>query len=322
MAVIARLRKPRPPRRRGRRRLRTVSTLPTLLTLGNLICGFAAVHFCMRAMLVIANPGEPGLGSPLSEAAVERLLPSFLSIAAVLVFLGLLMDALDGSVARWTNRTSDFGGQLDSLADVVTFGIAPAMLVVSVLMGHRDVTALPGPLAANLAGRAMWIMAAVYVGCTALRLARFNVEHARADLSHNYFSGLPSPGGAVVLASLTLLHQDVSPVIQPYLALAMPFVALGLGLLMVSRVRYTHLANVYLRGRRPFGHVVGIMVVAAVLVWYKELTLAIVVCLYAASGPVGALSRRLARSSPDVPPKDDAAGRTHPAGDASDERSA
>ncbi|MCH7813213.1 MAG: CDP-alcohol phosphatidyltransferase family protein [Planctomycetes bacterium] len=322
MPVIARLRKPRPPRRRGRRRLRTVATLPTMLTLGNLICGFAAIHFCMRAMLVIANPGDAAVGLPLSEATAERLLPSFLSIAAGLVFLGLLLDALDGSVARWTHRTSDFGGQLDSLADVVTFGIAPAMLVVSVLMGHRDVTVLPGPLASNLAGRAMWFMAAVYVGCTALRLARFNVEHARANSDHNYFSGLPSPGGAVVLASLTWLHQDVSAVVQPYLALAMPFVALGLGLLMVSRVRYTHMANVYLRGRRPFGQVVALMVFAAVLVWYKELTLAIVVCLYAASGPVAVLSRRLAHASPDVPQKDKAADRTQPAATAQDERSA
>jgi phosphatidylserine synthase len=75
------------------------------------------------------------------------------------------------------------------------------------------------------------------------------------------------------------------------LALALPFVCLGLGLLMVSRVRYVHLANTYLRGRRPFSHVVALMFLLAIFWWYKELTLAIVVAAYAASGPVGALVR-------------------------------
>jgi len=306
MAIIAKLGRSN-RRRPRRRRLRTVSTLPTLLTLGNLICGFAAVHFCMRAML-----GEGAAAATVNAALIpetqERLLPSFLSIAAGFIFLGLLADALDGSIARWTKRSSDFGGQLDSLADVVTFGVAPAMLVVAVLMSQPEVAkdAMPGPLSGNLAGRAMWMMAAVYVGCAGLRLARFNVEHARADEAHHYFSGLPSPGAGVVLASLILLHQDLSVALQPYLALALPFVALGLALLMVSRVRYTHLANVYLRGRRPFGQVVALMVLLAVLAWYKERTLAVVVCLYAASGPAGAVVRRLRHGPKEVPLQDDA----------------
>jgi CDP-diacylglycerol--serine O-phosphatidyltransferase len=306
MAIIAKVGKPNQQRRR-RRRLRTVSTLPTLLTLGNLICGFAAVHFCMRAMFGEGAASATGMEAGLNPANLERMLPSFLSIAAGFIFVGLLADALDGSIARWTKRASDFGGQLDSLADVVTFGVAPAMLVVAVVMTHRDVAAIPGPLTGNLAGRAMWMMAAVYVGCAGLRLARFNVEHARTDLGHHYFSGLPSPGAAVVLASLILLHQDVSAAMQPYIALGLPFVALGLGLLMVSRVRYMHLANVYLRGRRPFGQVVGLMVVLAVFWWYKELTLAVVVCLYALSGPVGAVVRRLRRGARKVADREDEA---------------
>jgi CDP-diacylglycerol--serine O-phosphatidyltransferase len=274
--------------------LRTISTLPTLLTLGNLLCGFAAVHFCLRAM------GGSGLTQRLVAATAmdplpERVLPSFLSIAATFIFLGLLMDALDGSVARWTKRASDFGGQLDSLADVVTFGIAPAIMIVAVLQTKPEMAGRTGPLSGDLLGRAMWVMVATYVACAALRLARFNVEHATSSAGHTAFHGLPSPGAAVVVASLMLLHEHVRPAIRPYLAETLPFVALAMGLLMVSRVRYVHLANTYLRGRRPFGQVVALVFVLGLFWWYKELTLAVVVCAYALSGPLLAIVGRLRR---------------------------
>lgn len=297
MTVVARFKRSRRPRRR-RRRLRTVSTVPTLLTLGNLICGFAAIHFCLRAMFDAGAVVDASVEVTLNSRLIERLLPSFLSIAAGLIFLGLLLDALDGSVARLTKGTSDFGGQLDSLADVVTFGVAPGLLVMAVLMAQADAPTKPGPLSGDVWGRAFWVMVAVYVGCAGMRLARFNVEHARSDLAHNYFSGLPSPGAAVVVASFVLLHQDLAvskdlpSAASPYLALALPFLALALGLLMVSRIRYVHLANTYLRGRRPFGQVVGLMFLLAVFWWYKELTLVVVVCVYAGSGPIGAVIRR------------------------------
>lgn len=298
MTVVGRLKRSRRPRRH-KRRLRTVSTIPTLLTLGNLICGFAAIHFCLRAMFDAGAIVDASVDATLNSRLMERLLPSFLSIAAGLIFLGLLLDALDGSIARLTKGTTDFGGQLDSLADMVTFGAAPGLLVMAVLMAQPDAVSKPGPLTGDLWARSFWIMVAVYVACAGMRLARFNVEHARSDLGHNYFAGLPSPGAAVVVASLVLLHEDLvlnkalGVVVSPYLALALPFVALGLGLLMVSRVRYLHLANTYLRGRRPFGQVVALMVLLAVFWWYKELTLVVVVCTYAASGPIAALVRRV-----------------------------
>ena len=295
MPVIARLRRSTRKRPRRSRRLRTISTLPTLLTLGNLLCGFAAVHFCMRALAggneVIRRVVEPTIFSHIQE----RVLPSFLSIAALFIFLGLLMDALDGSVARWTKRATDFGGQLDSLADVVTFGIAPAILVVAVLQARPEMIGRTGPLSGDLMGRAMWMMVAVYLACAALRLARFNVEHASNSAAHTAFSGLPSPGAAVVLAALILLHEHLGPAVRPFLSESLPFVALGLGLLMVSRVRYVHLANAYLRGRRPFEQVVALVFVLAFFWWYKELTLAVVVCAYAFSGPVVAVVGRFRR---------------------------
>ncbi len=321
MPVIARLRRSERKRPRHSRRLRTVSTLPTLLTLGNLLCGFAAVHFCLRALggddAVMTRVVTPTIWSHVQE----RVLPSFLSISALFVFLGLLMDALDGSVARWTKRTSDFGGQLDSLADIVTFGLAPAILVITVLQTRPDTAGRYGPLSGDLAGRAMWMMAAVYVACAALRLARFNVEHAAAPGGHTTFSGLPSPGGAVVLASLVLLHEHLGPGIQPYLSDSLPFIALGLGLLMVSRLRYVHLANTYLRGRRPFGQVVALLFLMGLFWWYKELTLAVVVCGYALSGPALAAVRLLRRRPLEQEPPPDAA-EPHPAAPPAEQRSA
>lgn len=295
MPVIAKLRRSGRQRPRRPRRLRTVSTLPTLLTLGNLLCGFTAIHFCMRAL--------SGADQTIPRAAVfnalqERMLPSFLSIAAFLIFLSLLFDALDGSVARLTKRTSDFGGQLDSLADVVSFGLAPAMMVVAILLLQRDTVTVAGPLSVSMIGRAMWMMVAVYLSCAALRLARYNVEHTRRDTAYHYFSGLPSPGAALTLASLILLHEHMDGLVRTILSRGLPFVALALGLLMVSRVRYLHLANTYLRGRRPFEHVVALIIGLGLLILYKEIALAAAVCCYAASGPVQALWRRVRRNSP------------------------
>jgi CDP-diacylglycerol--serine O-phosphatidyltransferase len=311
MPVIARLRRSSRQRPRRRRRLRTISTLPTLLTLANLLCGFAAVHFCLRA---ISGPGQviPRLVGPATfNQLQERLLPSFLAIGAAFIFLGLIWDALDGSIARLTNRTTDFGGQLDSLADVVTFGVAPAILIIAVLQAQPEMAGLTGPLSGDLMGRAMWVMVAFYVACAALRLARFNVEHAETGATHTRFSGLPSPGAATVIAALILLHEHLEVSARVYLADALPFVALGLGLLMVSRIRYIHLANTYLRGRRPFGQVVALVVLLAVFWWYKELTLAVVVCAYALSGPVGAVVQRLRRGRQPAVAATDAAQQTH-----------
>jgi CDP-diacylglycerol--serine O-phosphatidyltransferase len=294
MQVIGHLGQPRrrPPRRR---RLRTISTLPTLVTLGNLICGFAAIHFCTRAMFDAGAGVAFTSESTFNNQVMERLLPSFLSIGAGLIFLGLILDGLDGRIARITNRTSDFGGQLDSMADMVTFGVAPAMLMIAVMTTHPDIADRPGPFAGGLAARAVWMMGAAYAACAAMRLARYNVEHTRPNEPQNFFQGLPSPGAAITVASLILLHQHLVSLDREYarfLAMGLPFVTLALGLLMISRIRYVHFANVYLRGRRPMGHVVLLLAVLGVFWWYKELTLAVVLGAYAVSGPAAALYRR------------------------------
>ena len=112
----------------------------------------------------------------------------------------------------------------------------------------------------------------------------------------------------MVLAAFILVHEHVDAAARPYLAEALPFIALGLGLLMVSRVRYVHLSNTYLRGRRPFGQVVALVFLLAFFWWYKELTLAVVVCGYALSGPVTAVIGRFRRAQPQTSAATETAG--------------
>src|SRR5262249_44765263 len=157
---------------------------------------------------------------------------------------------------------TDFGGQLDSLADVISFGCAPAFLALQ-LFNHAYLT-----LDAPMLTRLIWASGALYVSCAALRLARFNVSNKHGEQHHFSFLGLPSPGAAGAVAGWVLLQRSVAE----HAAAAgadrgwqsalgslasgclwlLPPLLLGTGLLMVSTIRYPHLVNRYLRGRRPF----------------------------------------------------------------------
>jgi len=281
-----------------RRRLRYIVLLPSLLTLGNLVCGFSAVHFGLRAMFAAGAGVESSVESVLNTEVVERLLPSFLSIGAMLIFLGMVLDTLDGLAARLTRHASQFGAQLDSLADVVSFGVAPAVLAVALMMREWRGEVVVTPLSVHALGRLMWVCAAVYCVCAAVRLARFNVEQNSPDQGHLSFRGLPSPGGAAVLASLILLYEHLAtPGLRNGLLYALPVVALGTALLMTSRIRYQRLTQAYLVRRRPFEHLIVLMVVFIIFLAYKPQTLAAVCCLYALSGPADAVYRRL-RAAP------------------------
>ncbi len=272
--------------KRRRRRIRGISMLPSLVTLGNLLCGFAAIHFAARSEFAIHS------------AALAKLLPTNLALACYLVFAAMICDTLDGRLARFARTTSDFGGQLDSLADIVSFGAAPAFIAIRLM---TDVLAsyasegswLVSPAADTMFGRACWLTAAVYLGCAALRLARFNVENVPDESAHLAFRGLPVPGAAGALISMVLLNEEVIPSISPdlggvynVLIKAMPLVLVGLGVLMVSRLPYVHIINRYLRGNKPFWMlVVTMMSLMAFLIW-PQLVLAAGLCGYAISGPV------------------------------------
>jgi CDP-diacylglycerol--serine O-phosphatidyltransferase len=285
---------PKPPTRRRRRGKRGrgrgrdlgrrgVSVLPTLLTLGNGLCGFAAIVAATR------------------PASVDMLFGwSPLHMAAVLVFLGMLLDGLDGRVARLTRSTSDLGGQLDSMSDMVTFGVAPAVLLVQ-LAGVR------GPFLAVGADlymhRLAMLIGCIYVACAALRLARFNLEtQLKAESSSKpatHFSGLPSPGAAGVVASLVMVHQGwltgtsaVATAAQPVLVGVMLAVVLGVGLAMVSRLRYVHVMNVYIRDRAKFERLAVAVILGLLLLVFPDLSLCGAFLIYALSPLPGLLRRR------------------------------
>lgn len=268
-----------------------IKVLPSAFTLANLLCGFAAVFYASRM---------PG---------VDRLFPDLspLTLAAGLIFLGMIFDALDGRVARMTRQTSELGEQLDSMADMVTFGVAPAFLVIQL----ADIGAPFFGLERfdTFFDRVVLVIAAVYVACCALRLARFNIEIGLpGESDHLSFKGLPSPAAAGTVASLVLVHESWLLQVAQSLAAAEPGVSVDVaGLVvmvmmaivlltavaMVSTMRYTHLLNRYIRGRAPFAYLATGVVLMVPLTIYPELTLAIGFTAYALSTPSAMLYRRV-----------------------------
>lgn len=276
----------REPRRR--RRLKSLALLPTLLTLGNLLCGFAAIHFALRAVFDSGVPVADLSAHSSSPTLMELTLPSFLSVGAGLILVGLVFDLLDGLAARMTRSTTTFGGQLDSLADVVTFGVAPAILMIALMMKKLAVDAIvPSPISVSFLGRLTWMSAALYVVFTAVRLARFNVEHAKADFDYRSFRGMPSPGAACVIAAMILCHdQPDLGIVSKLIVYALPIVAAVIAYLMVSRIPYRRFHHTYFLGKKPFGHVITVVLLFSIFWLYKAPVLLVLVLWYAASGPV------------------------------------
>jgi CDP-diacylglycerol--serine O-phosphatidyltransferase len=269
-------------RRHGRRAyVRSVYFLPSLATLGNAVCGFAAIW--------VAGLDAGAVGHDRIALFLYRY--RFFA-AAYLIFAAMLFDALDGRLARFTRHTTDFGGQLDSLADVISFGVAPAFLALSVFKHYH----INFPFVLT---RLIWAVGAVYMCCAAMRLARFNVSNEHGEQHHFSFLGLPSPGAAGAVAALVLMQQDLAfesmgqntwvahwvGRAAGVLLYTLPVVVLATGILMVSNVRYPHVINRYLRGRKSIAGVI-IMVAAVLLVFVAHrYILGLGSLAYAAWGP-------------------------------------
>lgn len=202
--------------------------------------------------------------------------------ASYLIFLALVFDALDGRLARFARHTTDFGGQLDSLADVVSFGAAPAFIALE-LFKVEGPAHLPVPLS-----RLIWAVGALYFSCAAIRLARFNVSNEHGEQHHFSFLGLPSPGAGGAVAAWILMQQDLRANNFHRLAnvclVALPIIVLSTGLLMVSAVRYPHVVNRYLRGKRTLGRLVLVLILLLCLLVWHQYTLAIGMVVYAFYG--------------------------------------
>lgn len=267
--------------RNRRRARRGVSVLPTLFTLGNLLCGFGAIFLAGRSTVTSATPHEW----------------SAVTYAVLLIFLGMLLDGLDGHIARLTRSASDLGEQLDSMADMVTFGVAPAFVALQLI----DIQA---PWSGNpqrdfYFDRFVVIVAFIYVACAGLRLARYNIESNNgAEKDSRSFSGLPSPGAAGTVVSMVLLHEHFlahDPSwrwLVPSTELAVVFVTLLTALAMVSRLRYMHVANRFLRQRAPFEYVVAIVLVGLLSWIHFQGALATALTVYALSAPVTTIWRK------------------------------
>jgi len=275
-----------PPRRRRGLRL---SMFPTMLTLGNLVCGVLALaYLCDSSGFFAAGD---------AAASAHKI-----EMAGWMILLGMVFDALDGRVARLTRSTTNFGGALDSLADVVSFGVAPALLGKT-LVEHTLGSAATPKLA--------FVTAAFYAVCATLRLARYNVEHDEPDQAVRSFVGLPTPGAAGVLAGIAICHQQLlkdfplDDLGRAVTANVIRFgVLIGLGLLMVSRVPYAHFMNRFLAGRRPIGRIaLLVLVVALALHFPREYVLGAIFLVYALSGPILVIPRFFRRKKDEDPPE-------------------
>jgi CDP-diacylglycerol--serine O-phosphatidyltransferase len=282
------------------------AVFPTLLTLGNAACGFGAITFAAKV-----GPDPAGEHD--------------LFLSAVLIFLAMLFDMLDGSVARWAKQTSEFGAQLDSLCDAVSFGVAPAFLMLRIIHSMESAT---DPNALQLGthfqpfftywSRLLWVIGALFALCAVLRLARFNVETDEDD-SHNYFSGLPSPAAAATVASFPIAlkelreralapggqGQAIAEWLIPVIHLVLPLITLAVAILMVSRFKYAHVFN-QVRGQRSRLHVIQIVFLLAIVFLLRE-AMPLLFCVFAFTPPVRSAwrevtGRRIYKSTEPEPP--------------------
>lgn len=240
------------------RRPRGIYLLPNLFTTGGLFAGFFAI--------IAASQGR-------------------FAAACIAIFIAAILDGLDGRVARLTNTQSEFGVQYDSLADLISFGMAPALLLY-----HWSLVALraDGPTA----GKIGWLAAFVFAACAALRLARFNSQVTQVD--KRWFIGLASPAAAGLVASFvwTMHSLGVHGESLRYLSVAL---AVLVGLLMVSRIRYSSFKGSGSGARAERVPFMALVLVLAVLValWIDPpKVLLAAAALYALSGPAGWLWRR------------------------------
>lgn len=314
MPLIARFSDDSDSEHQGRRRLRSLAILPTLITLGNLLCGFAAIHFGLRAMYDLGAGIAASAMPPLNQSILERMLPSPLSVGAGLIVVGMILDLFDGLIARATRSTTNFGGQLDSLADVVTCGVAPAILMIAFITRELSGEFFPSPLSEHFMGRAMWISAAFYVACTAIRLARFNVEHAKEGFDYKTFRGIPSPGAAAVIAALIFFQdQPEGESLRSAIAYLLPAVSILLAFLMVSRFPYGKLHRGYLMSKQPVGQFFVLLLLLAVFFSYKAATFLILTIIYTCSGPAKMMIKKMRHKN--QPVTDSASGVASASGD-------
>jgi CDP-diacylglycerol--serine O-phosphatidyltransferase len=251
---------PARPRARGIRR--GAYLLPSLFTMGNMVSGFYAI--------ICGLDGQFRKGS-------------------LFILLAAALDSVDGRIARMTGTESDFGKEYDSLADVITFGAAPGMLVY--LWGLREFN------------EDSWLLSVFYMVCTATRLARFNVQTRVVD--SRSFVGLPSPWAALTICALLSFAPDLTGDTRVVMQVALGMALLLIGVLMVSTFRYNSFKKIDLRKRWSYRAFVPFAAILLVFLFIPRAALLVITLLYTLSGPAASAMARLRPSRgprPDDPP--------------------
>jgi len=249
-----------------------VQVVPTAVSMANFLCGFASITYSVKACSLMEGGEHEGA----------------LYLAAMLICFAMVADLLDGKIARMTGGDSAFGAEIDSLSDVVSFGVAPAVLVVALAKTHDF-------WKAGHMHRAAWILAGAYAAFAAMRLARYNVD--KDTQPGERFAGLPTPAAAGAIVSLALLHlglKSQDPFLQglsvarhaDWIVALLPVYTLLVGVLMVTRMGYSHLGRKVLSGQKPFPHLVVLFLVAVIAFIQLEVTLAAGFTLYVVAGVV------------------------------------
>lgn len=260
---------------------RGVFLLPSLFTVGTLVCGFYAILQSLRGAGLLATQADAHMAFDYAARAIGW---------------AILFDGLDGRIARLMNSSSAFGREFDSLADVITFGLAPAILVYS--WGVRPVGENFGLSVVHHLPQIGWVITFGFLICGAARLARFNIDAVKPTTDRRAFVGLPIPGAAGVIAATVHFIKD--PIQEWPYSLAMLVVVATLAFLMVSRVRYPSFKGFDLRRRRPFPVIILIGLIVLGILAFSEQVLLALALVYASSGPISKLVSKI-RPHPPAP---------------------
>ena len=261
--------------RRQRKRIRdrarihrSLSIIPSLFTIGNIFCGYYSVISTLRGNW---------------------------DYAAILIGVGYILDGLDGRIARLTKTASDFGVQLDSLADVITFGVAPAVLAFSWGFGASE--GIEGSVAKHVHQLGS-LASFAFVVCGALRLTRFNLQAKKPPeaSSKRYFVGLPIPAAAGMLVAV--VHFFKTPTLMIGSALLWSFLILLLAFLMISTVRYSSFKEFDVKKARPSLALFVTAMLISLIYLYSEVMLLSMATIYVGSGLVGNLVQTVRRFLP------------------------
>jgi CDP-diacylglycerol---serine O-phosphatidyltransferase len=243
--------------------------VPNSLTLCNSLCGFAAILYALNAFRPGWDPAE------------------VFTVSAWIILFAMVFDALDGLAARIFNAASMHGVQMDSLADMVTFGVAPAFL--SVVMAQRLLNMSLGQTIISLA------LCSIYLGCAALRLATYNVHAILEKKSGEKFTGLPTPGGASAICSMIMFYSLNFKGIEgvKHLAMLLPVYAAVLGLLMVSNIPYVHVGKWLQSVRRNRFRMVMLIIILLIGIIFGTRGIVLIINFYIFSGPALAVLEKM-----------------------------